>query len=130
MKVIRKVAIKQEVTENSKEKLKKDYEWKIFQYEQECEQLVFEQKKLEQQQTVQKKEDIAARFKKEIDSRKDHINWYKYKLEQLDLLPIGNQIHDGEIDAIVEVEEGMNWEEMQKNASIVIRDGIVVNITE
>ncbi|WP_163536773.1 YlqD family protein [Gracilibacillus sp. YIM 98692] len=128
MQIIRKVAVKQIVTDQTKNKLREEYEWKIFQLEQESQQLLFEQKKLEQR-TSNKKTEIASKFKKKINSRKDHINWYKYKLEQLDILPIGSEIHDGEVDAIVEVEEGMDWDQMNQQTAIVIRDGKVDKIT-
>src|SRR5699024_554810 len=98
MKIIQKVAVKQIVTEQSKEELREEYQFKIFKLEQECEQLRFEQKKLEQRST-NKKSDIAIKFQKETANRKDHIKWYQYKLEQLEVLPLGNEINQGEVEA-------------------------------
>lgn len=128
MKIIRKVAVKQIVTEQTKSNLRDEYELKIFQLEQECQQLLFEQKKLEQRSS-KKKADIALKFQKEMSNRKDHIKWYKYKLEQLDILPIGSEINDGEVEAMIEVEVGMNWDNLVDKKSIIIKDGVVTKIT-
>ncbi|MFC4387376.1 YlqD family protein [Gracilibacillus marinus] len=128
MKIIRKVAVKQIVTEQTKVKLEEEYELKIFQLEQECQQLLFEQKKLEQRST-KKKADIALKFQKEMSNRKDHIKWYKYKLEQLSILPIGSEINDGEVEAMIDVEVGMDWNELVDKKSIIVKDGIVTKIT-
>lgn len=128
MKIIRKVAVKQIVTEQTKLKLEEEYELKIFQLEQECQQLLFEQKKLEQRST-KKKADIALKFQKEMSNRKDHIKWYKYKLEQLSILPIGSEINDGEVEAMIDVEVGMDWNELVDKKSIIVKDGIVTKIT-
>ncbi|SER05802.1 YlqD protein [Gracilibacillus ureilyticus] len=128
MKIIRKVAVKQIVTDQKKANLKEDYELKIFKLEQECQQLLFEQKKLEQRSS-KKKADIAIKFQKEMANRKDHIKWYKYKLEQLEILPIGSEISDGEVEAMIEIEEGMEWNKIIDQKSIVIKDGIITKIT-
>ncbi|WP_018932697.1 YlqD family protein [Gracilibacillus lacisalsi] len=128
MKIIKKVAVKKIVTDQSKEQLREEYQFKIFQLEQECEQLKFEQKKLEQR-SANKKADIAAKFKKELSNRKDHINWYKYKLEQLEILPIGSEINDGEVEAVIDIEEGMNWDDLTEQKSIIIKDGMIKKIT-
>lgn len=127
MKIIQKVAVKQIVTEQSKDELREEYQFKIFKLEQECEQLRFEQKKLEQR-SANRKSDIALKFQKEMGNRKDHIKWYKYKLEQLDILPLGNEINKGEVDAIIEIEEGMNWDVLTKEKAIVVKDGIITKI--
>ncbi|UOQ85552.1 YlqD family protein [Gracilibacillus salinarum] len=128
MKIIKKVAIKKIVTDQSKAELREEYQFKIFKLEQECEQLKFEQKKLEQRSS-NKKADIATRFKKEISNRKDQIKWYKYKLEQLEILPVGSEMSEGEVDAIIDVEEGMNWDDITSQRSIIIQDGTITKIT-
>ncbi|WP_130860018.1 YlqD family protein [Gracilibacillus phocaeensis] len=128
MKIIKKIAVRKVVTDQSKEQLEEEYQFKIFKLEQECDQLKFEQKKLEQQSTGNKDE-IAAKFKKRIDSRKDHIKWYQYKLEQLDSLPLDSEVEDGEIEALIDIEEGMSWHELNEQKSITVKDGIIIKIT-
>lgn len=128
MKIIKKIKIKKVITPQSKNELKEEYEFKIFQLEQECEQLRFEKKKMVQQNPA-KKADIVAKFEKEMNSRKDHMKWYQYKLQQLDVLPIGSEINEGEVDAILEITEGMDWEEITKERTILLENGIVKKIT-
>ncbi|SFM32683.1 YlqD protein [Gracilibacillus orientalis] len=128
MKIIKKVAVKKIVTDQSKEQLREEYQFKIFKLEQECEQLKFEQKKLEQRST-NKKADIAAKFNKEISNRKDHMKWYKYKLEQLEILPTGSEISDGEVDAVIDIEEGMSWDDLTEQKSVTVKDGMITKIT-
>lgn len=128
MKIIKKIKIKKVITPQTKNELKEEYEFKIFQLEQECEQLRFEKKKMVQQNPA-KKADIVAKFEKEMNSRKDHMKWYQYKLQQLDVLPIGSEINEGEVDAILEITEGMDWEEITKERTILLENGIVKKIT-
>ncbi|MDX8046914.1 YlqD family protein [Gracilibacillus sp. S3-1-1] len=128
MRIIKKIPVKKVVTEQSKEQLREEYQFKIFKLEQECEQLKFEQKKLEQQSDANKAE-IAAKFKKEMSNRHDHIKWYKYKLEQLEILPIGSELNDGEVEAVLEIEEGMRWDDITNQKSIIVKDGIITKIT-
>lgn len=128
MKIIKKIKIKKVITPQTKNELKEEYEFKIFQLEQECEQLRFEKKKMVHQNPA-KKADIVAKFEKEMNSRKDHMKWYQYKLQQLDVLPIGSEINEGEVDAILEITEGMDWEEITKERTILLENGIVKKIT-
>lgn len=128
MKIIKKIKIKKVITPQTKNELKEEFEFKIFQLEQECEQLRFEKKKMVQQNPA-KKADIVAKFEKEMNSRKDHMKWYQYKLQQLDVLPIGSEINEGEVDAILEITEGMDWEEITKERTILLENGIVKKIT-
>ncbi|SHN15901.1 YlqD family protein [Gracilibacillus kekensis] len=128
MNIIKKVAVKKIVTEDSKAQLREEYQLKIFKLEQECERLKFEQKKLEHQAT-NKKADITHRFYKEISNRKDQIKWNKYKLEQLEILPTGSEINDGEVEAMIEIEEGMNWDDLSEHKTIIVKDGIITKIT-
>lgn len=126
--MIKKIKVKKIVTNQVKAELNEDYQFKIFKLEQECEQLRFEEKKM-LQQNPSKKVEIVAKFEKEINSRKDHIKWYQYKQEQLDILPIGSEIEDGEVEALIELKEGMNWDEVTKERTIMVEDGIIKKIT-
>src|SRR5699024_2654650 len=110
MKIIKKVIVKQIITEKSKGKLHRSFSKEIMQLEQECQQLMFEQRKLEQR-THLSREKIKQRFEREIENRKQTIDMIEFKIEQLKKLPIGSEIIEREIDALVEVKEGMNWNE-------------------
>lgn len=127
MKVIQKVLIKQVITKESKQKLSESFKNRRIQLEQECQQLLFEQKKIQAKSTFSK-EEIRRRFKREIDRRKKKIQQLQFKLEQLEILDIGSEIVEREVDALIEVEVGMNWAELQDKKSIVIKDGIIIRI--
>lgn len=129
LKIIKKVQVRQILTNDSKEKLKATFQHNKMQLEQECQQLLFEQRKL-QNRTGLSKQDIQTRFQQEIQSRKDKIKLVDFKLEQLDMLEIGSEIVEGEVEALVEVQKGMHWEEMMKEQAIIIKNGIVQRIDE
>ncbi|TQS75864.1 hypothetical protein DX933_04705 [Ornithinibacillus gellani] len=127
MKIIQKVLVKQIVTENSKGKLKDSFEARQMRLEQECQQLLFEQRKLQNKTGVSKQE-IAGRFQQEIQNRKNQIQLIDFKLEQLELLEIGSEIIEKEVEALVEVEVGMHWDGRMANKAIIIKDDTVIRI--
>lgn len=128
MKIIKKVLIKQIVTEQSKKKLRNRFEKQKMQLEQECQQLLFEQRKLSNKSGISKQE-LTIRFQSEIQKRKKEITLIDFKIEQLDMVEIGSEIIESEVETLVEVNEGMHWNELNEQA-IVIKDGIVVRIDE
>lgn len=127
MKIIKRVQVKQVITEKSKEELRKKFEQNKVQLERECQQLLFEQRKLKNKLSNQQHE-IKERFEREINMRKDKIAIIDFKMDQLALLEIGSEIIEKEVDALVDVEVGANWEELVGNQAIVIKDNIVVRI--
>lgn len=129
MKIIQHVLIKQIITEDSKSKLRNTFNEYKVQLEQECQQLLFEQKRLESKKGISKQE-VSIRFQKEIKQRKEEIHMTEFKLEQLDMLKIGSEIVEDEVEALVEVSEGMHWSHFKNEKSIVIKDGIVVRIDD
>ncbi|GAA0612446.1 hypothetical protein GCM10009001_32080 [Virgibacillus siamensis] len=127
MQIIKKVLIKQIVTEKSKENLHKKFYDHKMRLEQECQQLLFEQRKLLNRSGVSKQE-LSQRFQQEIKNRKEKIKLAEFKIEQLDMLEIGSEITEKEVEALVEVTEGSHWEEILEETAIVIKDDIVVRI--
>ncbi|MDC3416418.1 YlqD family protein [Aquibacillus salsiterrae] len=127
MKIIRKIPVKQIMTESSKRELHKVFDRQKQQLEQECQQLLFEQKKLQQKQGVSK-EEVYKRFQGEITRRRDKMKWIDFQIEQLNILPIGSEMEEGEVEALVEVTEGSNWNELMSNKAIFVKDGIVIGI--
>ena len=128
MQIIKRVQVKQIITEKSKEVLRKKFEQNKFQLERECQQLLFEQRKLKNKLSNNSKLEIKERFDQEINSRKDKIAIIDFKIEQLELLNIGSEIIEQEVDALANVEIGANWEELVGKQSIVIKDNIVERI--
>ena len=127
MQLIKKVIVKQVLTEKSKTKLYDTLQQDKRQLELECEQLSFEQRKLSRKHHTSK-HDIIKRFNDEIERRKDQINLLDFKLEQLSLLDLGSEVIEKEIDAIVNVDIGDKWSELNEPASIIVKDDVVIRI--
>ncbi|WP_010530637.1 YlqD family protein [Lentibacillus jeotgali] len=129
MQIIKKVLIKQIVTEKSKEKLRSSFNDHKMRLEQECQQLRFEQRKLENKRSMSKQE-LSQRFQQEIKNRKEKIKLVDFKIEQLDILETGSEITEKEVEALVEVKEGSHWNKIMEESAIVIEDDVVVRIDE
>jgi len=125
--IIKKVQVKQIVTEKSKGKLKNKFASKKMRLEQECQQLLFEQRKL-QNKAGGRQQDIKNRFQQEIKKRKDQIKILDFKMEQLEILEIGSEIIEKEVEALVEVSVGSHWNEIMGDKAIVIKDDVVIRI--
>ncbi|MFD1038010.1 YlqD family protein [Virgibacillus byunsanensis] len=129
MKIIKKVLIKQIITEKSKQKLHKNFYNHKMRLEQECQQLLFEQRKVQNKTGVSKQE-LSQRFQQEIKNRKEKIKLIDFKIEQLDMLEIGREIVEKEVEALVEVGLGAHWNEIMDESAIVIEDDVVIRIDE
>src|SRR5690606_29099659 len=127
MKIIKKVAIKQVISEKSKSVLQEKFNKHIMRLEQECQQLLFEQRKLQNKKSISKQE-LHDRFQQEIKNRKEKIKLAAFKIEQLEMLEIGSEIIESEVEALVEVKEGTHWNEIMEQTAIIIKDGVVVRI--
>lgn len=127
MQLIKKVLIKQVITEKSKQKLYDNFQQEKIRLERECEQLLFEQRKLMNKQKNSKQE-IEKRFQEEIKKRRDNIHVLNFKLEQLALLDDGSEIIEAEAEAMIDVQVGSIWSNIQKPSSIIIKDDVVVRI--
>ncbi|KYD09452.1 YlqD family protein [Caldibacillus debilis] len=129
MKIIQRVQVFQVLTENSKNALKEQFLSRKRQLENECGQLQFEMKKMEKTKKFAVS-DVRFYFEREIKSREEKIKWLEYQLEQLEQLPIGSEIKDGELEAVSEIGVGDSWDKIVNGKSIVIKDGIIVEIRE
>ncbi|WP_077621986.1 YlqD family protein [Sediminibacillus massiliensis] len=127
MKIIQKIPVKQVITEKSKQGLADQFNGQKQRLEQECQQLQFEQRKLQNKKGVSK-EEITKRFQREITKRKDKVKWIEFQLEQLEILPIGSEITEGEVESLVEVEVGNSWDSLTEDKAIIIKDGVVIQI--
>lgn len=124
MKIIQKVLIKQIITEKSKEKLHNKFSKDKIQLETECEQLLFEQRKLEKN----KKVDVSDHFELKIKKRRDKILLVDFKIEQLQILKVGSEIIETEVEALVDINVGSKWESFQTEKAVIIKDDSVVRI--
>jgi len=127
MKVLQTVVVKQVLTTASKSKLADTFLQRKNGLQKECEQLRFELKKAER--NIKKHPTtIQAYYNKEIDMRQEKIKLLDFQLEQLHMLPLGSEITEREVQAIVDVEIGDRWEDITTSKTIIIEEGIVKDI--
>lgn len=129
MNIIKRVQVKQIITEKSKQKIEQDFSQQKMYLEQECQQLLFEQRKLQNKPGLSKQE-IKDRFEQEIEQRKEKIRLLDFKIEQLAMLELGSELVEREVDALVEVKEGSSWSGLMDEQAIVIKDDVVIRIDE
>ncbi|UAT31794.1 YlqD family protein [Bacillus badius] len=125
MQVLRTTVVKQVLTETLKQSLLSSYQDKKSQLEKEYEQLRFELKKTERQQKGSRQQK-AGFFQKEMEQRRQKIENIDFQKSQLEMLPLGSELKEKEVQALIDVQVGDRWEETEK--TIVIKDGIVVEI--
>jgi len=127
VKILQTVVVKQVLTENSKQKLFENYTLRKQQLEKECDQLRFEMKKLEKVKKFQPAS-LKKHFEKEISIRQEKMKLLDFQIEQLHILPLGSELKEKEVKAIIEIEKGDRWEDIQSGKTIIIKDGIVDEI--
>lgn len=127
VKILQNVIVNQVLTESSKNKLLETYKTKRLQLQKESEQLRFELKKLEKTRNFQPA-NLRTHFEKEINGRQEKIKLLEFQIEQLNILPVGSELKEREVQSIVELEVGANWDEFIQTKTIVIKDGIVSEI--
>ncbi|MBN6887140.1 putative RNase H-like nuclease (RuvC/YqgF family) [Cytobacillus horneckiae] len=126
MQIIQTVTVKQVLTENSKSKLLSNYEWKKQQLQKECDQFKFEMKKWEKAKKAQS--NLKTYFDKEIQSRNEKIKLLDFQIEQLHMLPLGSELKEKEVQALVTIEKGDRWDSIENGKTIIIKDGIIDEI--
>lgn len=127
MNILQTVVVKQVLTESSKQELLSKFELEKHQLQKESEQLRFEMRKIEKAKKVTINS-FKNRFDKEIDKKLEKIKLLDFKMEQLHMLPLGSELKEKECQAIIEVNVGDAWEDIQTERTIIIRDGIVDEI--
>ena len=127
MKILQTVVVKQILTEASKQKLLEKYFARRLQLQKETEQLQFELKRLEKTKKFQSSA-LKIHFEKEMKKRQEKDKLLEFQIEQLHMLPIGSEMKEKEVKALVDVEIGDRWDERLGQVSIIIKDGIVEDI--
>ncbi|NCU16255.1 YlqD family protein [Pallidibacillus pasinlerensis] len=126
MQIITTVTVNQVLTEKSREKLFHSFQSRKIELQKEIDQLKFERKRLEKT----KKYNINMLhnyFEKEIENRNEKIKLLDFQLEQLEILPLGSQLKEREVQGLVNVEVGDKWDDFL-NKTIVVKDGIITEI--
>jgi hypothetical protein len=127
MKILQNVIVNQVLTESSKNQLLEKYKSKRAQLQKEGDQLRFELRKLEKTKKFQPAS-LRSHFEKEINHRQEKIKLVDFQIEQLEILPVGSELKEREVQSIVDVEIGANWDELIQTKTIVIKDGVVSEI--
>ncbi|PKR78597.1 hypothetical protein CEY16_02245 [Halalkalibacillus sediminis] len=127
MKILRKTKIKQVITENSKSHIISKFNKRIDRLTNEIDQLQFEKKKM----IYQKRSDaqrIEQRFAEEEKKRQQRIDWARKQIEQIETLPLGSEVVEGEVEEVIELEVGDRWDDAMGERSILIKDGEIIKI--
>ncbi|RHW36427.1 hypothetical protein D1B31_17065 [Neobacillus notoginsengisoli] len=127
MKILQNIAVKQILTEESRQKLLAQYTEKKLRLEKECSQLQFEQKKMEKAGKLPSGQ-IKKYFEYETRSRRERIEVIEFQISQLHMLPLGSELKETEVQAIIEIKPGDIWEAGQHQVEIIIRNGKVEEI--
>ncbi|MCM3569087.1 YlqD family protein [Neobacillus mesonae] len=125
MQLIQTVLVKQILTENSKQQLFDQYHSRKLQLQKECDQLQFELKRLDKTRNFSPVT-LKKHFEKEIQMRKEKIKLLEFQIEQLHILPIGSELKEKEVQALIDVKIGDVWNDTQP--IIVVKDGIIEDI--
>ena len=129
MQIIQTVVVKQILTEDSKKKLFDQYQAKKLQLQRENSQLQFELKRMEKTKNFSP-ESLKNHFDKEINKRLEKEKLLDFQIEQLHMLPLGSELKEKEIQALIEVKVGDSWNERLGQPEIIIKDGIIEEIRE
>ncbi|MGG3466646.1 YlqD family protein [Neobacillus pocheonensis] len=124
MQIIQTVVVKQILTDKSKVKLLELYNAQMLQVQKECSQLQFEVKRLEKTKNFSPGE-LKNHFEKEINKRKEKEKLLEFQIEQLHMLPLGSELKEKEVQALMEVKVGDAW---IFQPAIIIKDGIIEEI--
>jgi len=127
VQLIQTVVVKQVLTEKSKVDLYEKFHGRMLQLKKECDQLLFELKRLEKTKSFSP-EALRKKFETEIQTRKEKIKLLEFQIEQLHNLPLGSEIQEREVQALVEVNVGDRWNERTEQSTIIIEDGIIKEI--
>ncbi|WP_042356257.1 YlqD family protein [Bacillus rubiinfantis] len=127
MQLIQTVVVKQILTENSKQQLFDQYQSRKLQLQKECDQLQFELKRLERTKSFSP-QTLKKHFEKEIQMRKEKVKLIEFQIEQLHILPLGSELKEKEVQALIEVNIGDSWTDAVKKPTIIIKDGIIEDI--
>ncbi|MEH7234796.1 YlqD family protein [Bacillus sp. JJ1562] len=127
MKIIQTVEVKQILTENSRAKLIGSLQTNKDQLLKECDQLKFELKKMEKLKKFDPVK-IKLYFTNEIDLRQEKVKQLEFQIEQIHMLPLGSELKEKEVQSIIDINVGDNWDEVTTARTIVIKEGIVEEI--
>lgn len=129
MKILTTITVKQILTEKSKIELYERFTKRQEELKRELDQLKFEMKRMEKSKKYSSLM-LQHYYEKEMNDRHEKIKILDFQLEQLNLLPIGTELKEREVQGLVEVEVGDTWNEVMNGKTIIVKDGIIQEIKE
>ncbi|WLR52315.1 YlqD family protein [Bacillus tianshenii] len=129
MQIIKSVSVKQILTEKTKKQLLHQFQKQCEEHRRVCEQLRFEEKKLLRQHR-DKRAAVNEKFANEIKRREEKVKELSFQIEQLQTLPLGSELKERDVQTLVDVEVGADWQQLMNDEVIVIKDGIVHEIRQ
>jgi len=127
MQIITTITVNQILTESSKKQLFLSFQERRQQLLKEIDQLKFEMKRMEKMKKYPVSS-INTYFEKEIENRKDKVKLLEFQIEQLELLPLGSELKEREIQGLIDINIGDNWNETLLNRKITVKDGMIIDI--
>ncbi len=129
LKILTTITVKQILTEKSKIELYERFTKRKEELKRELDQLKFEMKRMEKSKKYSSLM-LQHYYEKEMNDRHEKIKILDFQLEQLNLLPIGTELKEREVQGLVEVEVGDTWNEVMNGKTIIVKDGIIQEIKE
>ncbi|WP_084038378.1 YlqD family protein [Brochothrix campestris] len=71
---------------------------------------------------------MTAYFANEITKREEQAAIVSYETEQLAVLPLGTEIIEREVEALVPIAVGDTWSQVLQEQEIIIKDDIIIEI--
>ncbi|MFC3882598.1 YlqD family protein [Bacillus songklensis] len=127
MRLLQKVIVKQILTEKSKDALFNRFQEQKEQLHKEIDQLRFQMKKIEKNKKWSSSL-LESRFEKEQESRLEKIRILDFQMDQLQKLPVGSELVEKEMEGVADVKVGDRWEDVNAAKTIIVKDGIIVEI--
>lgn len=127
VQIIQTVVVKQILTENSKKKLFNHFEVQKLQLQREKNQLQFELKRIDKTKNFSPGA-LKNHYEKEFNKRSEKEKLLEFQIEQLHILPLGSELKEKEVQALVEIKIGDIWNEQIGQPTIIIKDGIIEDI--
>lgn len=132
MDIIKTVSVKQILTEKQKQIYLDDFNKDLHEMHVELEQLKFQlHKQLKTSQyNRETKHALKHKYMQEIKQREERLESLRFKVQQLEKLPVGAELQEGTVQVLCSVKVGDSWDDVTKGGEIIIKDGIIHEIRE
>jgi hypothetical protein len=71
---------------------------------------------------------LQAKIQEELGKRVERREQLIQQLSQIQQMPLGTEVQQGQVETTVDVKVGDSWEKIVMGAEIIVKDGIVVEI--